>query len=99
VTIDDAHGGSKMQTVTITLVGADEDATKAPKGRAAGGKGHGNDIDLGTNSADVLFFLEMQHDQAAAPVQPIQLNMPAGVELPEIALSGLAHMHEWAVLA
>ena len=88
VTIDDGHGGSTMQTVTVTLIGADDAATKVAKGN---GRGNGEDVHLGTGAADVFFFQEMQHDQAAAPYQSL---VPAGVDLPEVALSGLAHLYE-----
>jgi hypothetical protein len=33
----------------------------------------------------------MQHDQAAAPHQS---NLPSGIDLPEVSLSGLAHVYE-----
>lgn len=91
VTIDDGHGGTALQTVTITLIGADDAVTKTAKG-GGGGKGAGSDIDFSTKSADVLFLLEMQHDQAAVPYEQI---LPGRVAmLPEVALSGLAHNYE-----
>ena len=90
VTIDDGHGGSTTQTVTITVVGAGDAATKAAKG-GGGGRGNGNDFDFGSKAADVLSLLEMQHDQAAAPYQS---NLPSGIDLPEVSLSGLAHVYE-----
>jgi serralysin len=91
VAIDDGHGGSTMQTVTITLVGTDDAVTKAARGGGSNGKGKGNDVDLGLKAADVLLFLEMQGDQAAAP----EASIPHfGVNLPEVALSGLAHLYD-----
>ena len=90
VTLDDGHGGSTMQTVTITLVGADDAATKAGKGGGQGGKGGGSDFDIGLK-VDALFFLEMQHDQASTPDQ---LQMPSGVGLPGVALSGMGQVYE-----
>ncbi|MDP1535539.1 MAG: hypothetical protein Q8L92_18340, partial [Rubrivivax sp.] len=103
--IDDGHGGTAMQTVTITLVGADDAVTKSAKGGGNGnGKGKGNDIELGAKAADVLFFLEMQHDQAAAPAasgMSVQgLHLPADLvsHMPESTLTGLAHLFDWTVL-
>jgi VCBS repeat-containing protein len=88
VAIDDGHGGTTVQTVTITLTGADDAATKAAKGN---GRGNGNDFGMEAKAADVLFFLEMQHDQAP---EPYQSHLPAGIELPEVVLNGLAHLFE-----
>jgi VCBS repeat-containing protein len=99
VAIDDGHGGSTMQTVTITLFGADDAAAKTAKGN--GGKGAGNDIEPAMKGADVLFFLEMQQDQAAVPFQsPVPPSpLPAGLEMPEHSLNGLALPHDWTYLA
>jgi len=67
VILDDGHGGTSAQTVTVTLTGADDVVIKGPKGGGAGGKGKGNGNDT---AHDTLMFLEMQHDQAPAP-QPV----------------------------
>ena len=90
VTIDDGYGGSTTQIVTISLVGADDGVTKVAKG-GVGGRGKGSDFGSDLKVADILSFLEMQHDQAAAPYQS---NLPSGIDLPEVSLSGLAHVYE-----
>ena len=90
VIIDDGHGGSTTQTVTIALVGAGDAAIKTAKG-GGGGRGNGTEIDLGLKAADNLFFQEMKQDQAAAPY-PGQLH--PGIDLPEIAVPGLGQVYE-----
>jgi VCBS repeat-containing protein len=91
VTIDDGHGGSTTQTVTVTLIGAVDAVTKTAKGGGSG-KGAGSDFDLWTKSADVLSLLEMQHDQAAAPYASSLLDSAHAP--PWVALSGLAHLYD-----
>lgn len=62
VNIDDSHGGLATQTITITLVGADDPVTKGkggPKGNA-GGSGL-------ASQDDVLSWLDMLEDQAPEP--------------------------------
>ncbi|HKU06665.1 MAG TPA: VCBS domain-containing protein, partial [Bradyrhizobium sp.] len=90
VTIDDGHGGSTTQTVTITLIGADDAVTKAAKGGGSG-KG-GNAFGLGANPSDAQLLKEMQHDQAAAPYP--QLDAHAGVDLPAGMLIGASHAYD-----
>lgn len=50
VTIDDGHGGTTLQTITVTLLGADDATTRVSKGPGKGpGKGNGNDVPPGDN--------------------------------------------------
>ena len=88
VAIDDGQGGTTVQTVTLTLTGTGDAVAKVAKG---GGRGNGTDFGIETKTSDVLFFLEMQRDQAPAPYQS---HLPAGIDLPEVALNGLAHLFE-----
>ena len=85
VTVDDSHGGTAMQTVTVTLIGTDDAKNRrgAWKGRSVSdslspttapivffhemGKGAVSDVAFTDNGADLLFFHEMQRDQAPAP--------------------------------
>ena len=85
VTVDDSHGGTAMQTVTVTLIGTD-DARKPSPGHGKG-KGAVSDVAFTDNGADLLFFHETQRDQAPAPET---LNTH-DIDLPEMALLGLAH--------
>jgi VCBS repeat-containing protein len=91
LTVDDGHGGVALQTVTITLIGTDDAVTRKVAGKAGGGKGGGNDVDLPSKGSDVLLFLEMQHDQAAAP-EPLSPHVGGGV--PEVAFAGLEHLYD-----
>lgn len=91
VTIDDGHGGTALQTVTITLIGADDAVTKTAKGNG-GGKGAGSDFHLGNKSAEILMLHEMQHDQASTPFQ--QVLPPSEAVLSEAALTGLTHVYD-----
>ena len=88
VAIDDGHGGTTMQTVTVTLVGTDDAVTR---GGGSGKGGKGSEPAQAASATDVLFFLDMQHDQAPAP-EPF--NPYVGVDVPELALSGLAELYE-----
>ena len=85
VTVDDSHGGTAMQTVTVTLIGTD-DARKPSPGHGKG-KGAVSDVAFTDNGADLLFFHETQRDQAPAP-EPLNTH---DIDLPEMALLGLAH--------
>ena len=85
VTVDDSHGGTAMQTVTVTLIGTDD--AKNPSPGHGKGKGAVRDVAFTDNGADLLFFHETQRDQAPAPET---LNTH-DIDLPEMALLGLAH--------
>jgi VCBS repeat-containing protein len=63
VTLIDDHGGTAVQTVTVTLIGADDGTVKTAKGGGSKGRGGGND-----HADDVHAYIEMQRDQAPAPV-------------------------------
>jgi VCBS repeat-containing protein len=60
VSIDDGHGGLATQTITVTLVGADDPVVKGKKGGQGGGNGN-------APQDDVLSWRDMLHDQAQAP--------------------------------
>lgn len=87
VAIDDGHGGSTTQTVTVTLVGANDAASKLGKGAGAP-----SSFAFGSDVSDVHMLLEMQQDQAPAPYQ--QFLPHVGLELPETVLSGISHTFE-----
>jgi VCBS repeat-containing protein len=105
VTVDDGHGGSTVQTVTVTLIGADDATTKVAKGGAGKGfgKGNGNDVatgdfdgrDVHLATGDVPSIRDMLKDQAPAPYQThLGLHLPDSVHMPEAALSALTHVFE-----
>ena len=87
VTVDDSHGGTAMQTVTVTLIGTD-DAKKPSPGHGKG-KAAVSEVAFTDNGADLLFFHEMQRDQAPAP-EPLNTHV---IDLPEMALLGIAHAY------
>lgn len=76
VTIDDGHGGTAIQTVTITINGADDATTKTNPGKG-GKKGAGAEVSVGEwgpqgTPAELSSRSEkvgMAGDQAPAPVQ------------------------------
>ena len=69
VAINDGNGGSTTQTVTVTLVGANDSIFSWGAGSFGG---NGNDLDPGSKAADVLSLLGMQQDQMPAPYGSLQ---------------------------
>jgi serralysin len=69
IVLDDGHGGTSLQSVTITLLGTDDAVVRTRGGGVGGsagkGKGGGNDA-IALGAPDAAF--DVEHDQAPAPL-------------------------------
>ena len=70
VVLDDGHGGTSLQSVTITLLGTDDAVVRTKGGGGGGGagkgKGGGNDA-IALTAPDPASVFDVEHDQAPAP--------------------------------
>lgn len=91
VVLDDGHGGTTVQTVTVALSGADDGVVKGAKaggGGGGGGKGKSGGNDM---AHDTLLFVEMMHDQAVAPQLDVQDDLAGQWMVP---LLGVEYFHQ-----
>ena len=110
VTIDDGYGGSTLQTITVTLVGAADATTTTTStgGRGKGKPAKGNDFvstDHGNGDGSDFMWADRGHSDAHAAKSDLQslLDMmkdqaPAPSATDSLHLAADFHAQEWSAL-